>query len=545
MSTVAWQIPLSAKAPEIPDITEQFTRMQQLKNMRQAGQIQGQVQQENDIKLQQMKQDIADHQTARSILAKYKSPEEALPELQQALGDKAIPLAENIIETKQKIATLNEEQAKQAKEKLQSFRNEITDIFSYPPEQRDQVYQNKIQMMIQSGTLPKEMQQNLSPHWDDQIFMGAQDHIKETTADLDRQIKETNLKKSQQEVAGTTPMTPYQQASVNNQARNVTEAELALKAAQGDAQAGKALGIMTANRIKEAQAKQNNGMGDGGGAYAGSLGPSTERNPDILKTLPTGKANQIQRMIDGREPIPSGMAMRTPYWQEMMRIAGEYEPGFDATQWRTRLDTRVDFAKGKAALQIRSLNTLIKHLSDLSDASDALDNTGITGGSKAGSYLVNLGKEQFGSEALKKWDTASTAAGSEMAALLKGAAPTDQEMEEQKKIFNRNDPKTAQKQAIKSTLKLAFGRLQAVKDQYEQAFKKQKDFKFLTPLSEKIARDKLGVDPGEIEGQGTIAQPKTAPPTNTDPRVKAYADKYFDGDVNAALAAIAKQRGGK
>jgi hypothetical protein len=258
---------------------------------------------------------------------------------------------------------------------------------------------------------------------------------------------------------------------------------------------------------REAAAAQNAQMGGaGGGTYSGSMGPTTERNADILKTQPTGIANQIIRMVEGREPLPSGMALKTPYWQGILRIAGEYEPGFDATQWRVRLDTRVDFAKGKAAIQIRSLNTLVKHLGQLWDAADKLDNTGISGGTKVGSWAVNLGKEQFGSEGLKSWDTASTAAAHEMAALLKGASPTDEDVQAQKVVFNRNDPKNAQKTAIKKTLELAFGRMQAVKDQYEGAFKKQKDFKFLTPVAEKIARDKLGVDPNEAEGETTQPQ---------------------------------------
>jgi hypothetical protein len=518
MSTVNAAIPLASQVPQQPSMVDQLQKLQMLKNMQQEGQLNTQSLQTNDMKLQQMRQDTDDAAAARQIMGKYKDPKDAIPELQQKLGQKAVPLAESIMKQEQAIASLDETQRKTALEKMNTFSGAVDDVFSLPPDQRPAAWENKKNLLAQSGHLNPDQVTQL-PQWDDQLMLGKGNELKRQISDLEIKSKKAGAEKAEsdakiaaQTAAGTTPTTPYQQATLNKPDYGksvplppaVEAQQVRMDAAKEKAKQQGAGGI--APQIQ-------------GGTYTGEPGKYDE---NILKGLPPGEANIIKGMVEGRVSMPTGMSASKEPWVSRLRIANAYDPSFDQSQWQTRVATRVDFAKGKAALQIRSLNTLIKHLDQLWDASEKLDNTGLTGSTKLGNYIVNAGKEQFGSAAVKDWDTTATAAGSEMAALLKGASPTDQEVNEQKKVFNKNDPKSTQQEAIRSTLHLAFGRLDAVKRQYEEAFKKQKDFRFLTPQSEKIAKNKLGVDPNELEGPGVQSAPSvTAPQGNTNISVTA------------------------
>ena len=245
---------------------------------------------------------------------------------------------------------------------------------------------------------------------------------------------------------------------------------------------------------REAAASQNaafGGIGAGAGYEGRAEGTTTQRREDALKGVPPPIANQVKAIVEGRMPMPTGMAMRTPYWQKMMQLVADYEPGFDATQWRVRLDTRADFAKGNAARQIRSLNTLIKHLGSVWDAAETLDNMKI----KMGNRVWNFLRSETGSKALMPWRTAATAAASEMATLLKGgAAPSEPEIKEQEKAFDINDSTDAQKEAILKTIELAFGRMNALEDQWRNAFRTAEGFEFLNPDAKKVLKEKLNID---------------------------------------------------
>jgi hypothetical protein len=289
MSTVAWQIPASVKGPEIPDIADQFTRLQALKNMQQQGQIQGQAIQENDIKLQQMKQDMADMETARKILGESGGDlQSAQPKLIQALGQKAIPIVENITKQQQAFAILNETQRKTAAERLKTFSDTIDEISSLPPEQRGQAYQAKVGSMIQAGIIPKEQASTLPQSWDDELMAMSGNHLKQMQNDLELQTKQQALQKaktdtiiSAQTAAGTTPMTQYQQAQLKQQAGNVTEPELYLKAAKGDKEAETALHNMVNDRIREASAKAATA---GGGMDISSSTPDVNSTSILAQT---------------------------------------------------------------------------------------------------------------------------------------------------------------------------------------------------------------------------------------------------------------------
>ncbi len=96
---------------------------------------------------------------------------------------------------------------------------------------------------------------------------------------------------------------------------------------------------------------------------------------DFLKQLPAPIAAQVQALADGRQAFPSGMGLKTPYWQGMMSAVSQYDPSFDAVNYGTRAATRKDFTSGKAASSVNALNTVMGHLDTLGTNIDALNNT--------------------------------------------------------------------------------------------------------------------------------------------------------------------------
>jgi hypothetical protein len=259
------------KAPETPDMMANYTRMMQLKNMLQQGQMQqqqGQQQQqigqqtiqENDLKLQQMKQDMADQETARKIFADSGGdPAKAQAPLVQALGAKAIPLLKTITDHQQALANLDKTQREAVQSKLKTFSDTIDEIASLPPEQRNAAYQAKI---VQSGAIDKAKAAELPPQWDDQLMSMYGNHLKQTMNDLEVEAKqsaakEAELKATAQErtMPNAEGLTPAQVAQNRIQEGNVTEAELALKEAKGDIASGKARRLLVQGRIQEALAK--------------------------------------------------------------------------------------------------------------------------------------------------------------------------------------------------------------------------------------------------------------------------------------------------
>jgi hypothetical protein len=50
--------------------------------------------------------------------------------------------------------------------------------------------------------------------------------------------------------------------------------------------------------------------------------------------------------------------------------------------------------------------------------------------------------------------------------------------------------------------------MHALDDQWQNAFRSSRDFKFLNPTAQKVLKEKLGLNPDEAEG---VSSPKVAP----------------------------------
>ena len=63
--------------------------------------------------------------------------------------------------------------------------------------------------------------------------------------------------------------------------------------------------------------------------------------------------------------FPSGFALKSPYWQNMLSSVSQYDPQFDAVNYNARSKTRNDFTSGKDSDTTSRINTAIGHLGTL------------------------------------------------------------------------------------------------------------------------------------------------------------------------------------
>lgn len=117
-----------------------------------------------------------------------------------------------------------------------------------------------------------------------------------------------------------------------------------------------------------------------GGAVGGASVPASAvqaegpHGADFLKQLPPNVAGEVKAYAEGRRPFPAGFALKSPYFQSLIQMVGQYDPTFDAVNYNSRAKTRQDFTSGASAKTVNALNTAIGHLDQLSTVSDELGN---------------------------------------------------------------------------------------------------------------------------------------------------------------------------
>lgn len=138
--------------------------------------------------------------------------------------------------------------------------------------------------------------------------------------------------------------------------------------------------------------------------------------PALLQTLPAAKQKLVTAVLEGRQAIPSGTALKDPYWKGVLETANLIDPNFDTVNFNARANTRKDFTSGAASKQINAINTVVGHLHDLADVGGKLGNTPLNwvnaiynkltpGGTERGVNLNNFEtlKEGVATELMRTW----------------------------------------------------------------------------------------------------------------------------------------------
>lgn len=215
---------------------------------------------------------------------------------------------------------------------------------------------------------------------------------------------------------------------------------------------------------------------------------------EILESLPKGERALIQSILDYRVDPSKVTSLRRGERKKIMEYVTAVDPTFDMTQYNARYRTRQDFTSGKAAVNMRGLNTAVGHLGTLANAGKALENAG----APMWNAIANFGLEQTGDPRVTRFNVAANAVESELASVFKGMGATDQEIKAWREQLSSSHSPEQIKAAVDQAVELLGSRLQALTSQFESGTGKPKDFKILNDASRKVLSD-LGIDVSSID----------------------------------------------
>jgi hypothetical protein len=201
-------------------------------------------------------------------------------------------------------------------------------------------------------------------------------------------------------------------------------------------------------------------------AAAGPAVPATgPTGDDFLRTLPPGLAIQVKSYAEGRQAFPSGMALRTPYFQQMLQAVGQYDPDFDATIFNARNQMRKQLSSITGP--VGSLNTAVAHLGTLQTAADALGN----GNVQLYNKIANSLKTQFtGWTGQTDFNTIAPKMAKEIEKLWSGAGGSEAGEMRTLGTLNTDMAQPQINDAIAKTADLVNGKLQSMEFQKRQVF---------------------------------------------------------------------------
>jgi hypothetical protein len=177
------------------------------------------------------------------------------------------------------------------------------------------------------------------------------------------------------------------------------------------------------------------------GAPGGMAGVSPEvanlSGDALIKALPPMVANQVRALAEGRVPA-QGFALSKPYWQQVMQLAEQYEPGFDASVFQQRVQARKSVAPGgSVSNNLVALSTAQQHIGKLWKAIGDLHNAGFPLFDKVG----NSASEAAGQPNVTNFKVTRDAVTDELERALRGSGGSITEiMEWRKRLQDSNSP---------------------------------------------------------------------------------------------------------
>ncbi|MDA9437254.1 hypothetical protein [Bradyrhizobium sp. CCBAU 51627] len=219
---------------------------------------------------------------------------------------------------------------------------------------------------------------------------------------------------------------------------------------------------------KKTFAKMNKATGEmtpiatavGGDTTATGLGDMSKTGAAYLATLAPDVAGRVRAMAEGRQPLPSSMALARPYWQNLIAATQQYDPTFDAANWSGRVASVKDFSAGKSAEMVRSANQTLAHVNALLDSADALHN----GNYPALNWVGNKFNEATGGGEPTAFKINAHAVADEMSKVFKGGNLSDTEIRAWEEGLSPNMSPTQQRAAIGKLSELLHGSLQALEE---------------------------------------------------------------------------------
>lgn len=208
---------------------------------------------------------------------------------------------------------------------------------------------------------------------------------------------------------------------------------------------------------------------------------------DFLKTLDLATRNTVKAISEGRMAMPSGFALKSPYWQNVLTLVGQYDPQFNAA----RPAVYKDFTSGVAARNVTAINTAIRHMGTLYDLGKALDNNNIP----VLNAIQNRIATETGDPRINNFDTAKSAVGNELMRVFRQVNADTEETKNWELKFKAAQSPAQLQGAIKVGVDLLQGRISALDEQWKRGMNVETGFpNLLTPATKDIL-GKIGGNP--------------------------------------------------
>jgi hypothetical protein len=238
--------------------------------------------------------------------------------------------------------------------------------------------------------------------------------------------------------------------------------------------------------------------GAGGTARNPTLPPNV-RDENILNGLDPNTQATLKQLVDYKYPLPSGIALSKPYWQNLLGRAAQYDPSFDASQYQIRYNLRKDFTSGKSAQAIQALNQVTDHLDRLETNWKKLNNAG--GLATPLNAPVNAVESFFGDPRRNTFELDQKAVADELERVWRQAGGTESEIADWRAKLSASASPATRDAAMREVYALVAGRLDALKHAYEAGMGRPAEFNFLDPAPKKRF-EAHGVDTSGIANVG-------------------------------------------
>lgn len=268
-------------------------------------------------------------------------------------------------------------------------------------------------------------------------------------------------------------------------------------------------GTYTPDQIAEARKEFNqehrdpNALPTGNFVQRNPMLPADARDEGVLQGVDPHTQAIIKQLVDYKYALPTGIALRTPEWQNIIGLAAQYDPSFDASQYSQRQRLQSDFKSGRAATNIRNLNTVTQHLDQLEEDWQKLNNTNFLPGVM--NPLENTVGKTVSADIQNRYNNVrrdQQAVASEMMRLWREVGANSEEVEKWASTMSPDLSPEAQKGAIQGAYRLIAGRLSALRGQYETGMGRPADFHIMTP--ETASRYKAhGIDVRDLAPNAT------------------------------------------
>lgn len=232
----------------------------------------------------------------------------------------------------------------------------------------------------------------------------------------------------------------------------------------------------------------------------------------VLDQLPVQLAQQVKALAEGRQQIPAGFALKSPYWQRMIGLVAQYDPTFDQVNYNARSATRRDFTSGQSGKSLNALNTVIGHLDSLDAAGKALNNSGVPYYNMAANYVAANLSPDFRAK-LNQFNLTKQAVSSEMERAYRGTGGNMADIASWQKTLSDADSYAAIHASIQQAVKLLSSKVDALGATYDKGMGTTGGgLALLDPKARDVYLSYLGEGPGTPQAGASTAGAPSVPP---------------------------------